>query len=201
MGQQNLEGSLNVAVVSFMLQCVASRSFDVLENIGVDYETLGEFIEFTTDDLVRLGQIDRPIFRIKVDKQALEQAKQLVNRESSSLRNAFIKARAPWAMVNLWWPMSRNDFAAYRKTFSVAGSGRTPKTTESMEHALWVIWKELTQRKTIQQLAPADFYTIHERSGIDFDTIWPIVNAWAEKGMYGNAKRCHVMPVQNTSKG
>lgn len=185
MSLTHLESNLNLAVVSFLLQCAASRSFDALEQVGMNVETLGEFIELTGEDMVLLAQIKDPIFRIEVDEDVWNRAKTRILKDSSWLRNALIKARAPRTLITTWWPMQAKAYAALRKAFNVGGSGRTRNATEEQEQRVWAAWSELTRTKTTEELVPADFLALYKNSGVDLDISWLLVTRWAAERKLG----------------
>lgn len=187
----NPETGLNLALVNFLLQCVATKSLDALSAMAIRADALRDFIHMSGEDIARLAMVSDPLFRIEFDHEAWQRAKRGVLRQATDreLRNGLIVAGAPRAMIERWWPMRHSEFAMLRRMLGATSIGRSRTATEDEEHRVWKVWSEITAGRPLDGIRPRDYMELYHRTKIDLHVSWPLTNQWAAEGQFARAAR------------
>ena len=184
--QGTKEADLVAAVLLYAIRCLAEGDQAALRNMRFGPKEIEALREMNLSDLYRIESLRAHCLEIALNRQVywpmVEHLRQ--QRESEETLHSLIAADAPQEMLLILYGLNARDYSRLRRTLSVNPSvGRPPEPDEASSHRLWEAWSNRSAEETSGLLAPDDYLTLYDETGVSMRAIWNLTQRWAE---YGN---------------
>ncbi len=148
---------------------------------GLSEEQLVELRGLSTDDLVRLSEMQEPRVAVQIDAGSFEHGLRQVgylSRRSRQIEH-FIRHGATSAMLTKLFRISSTDVTLKRRLFSGTHEKlrRPAMPAPAVREAIQNRWWEIRKGKEREPLRPEDYEQLHaEFPGHTYATLWAVVH-------------------------
>lgn len=176
--QHHSELTLNLLML--VTKIAAQGDFGTMQKLGIRYDQLDKLQALSTQEIQQMALITKAKFvSIQFDAEALDMAINIGNQRVGERNSiiALLKAGATRPMMQQLFGLTRTETVNLRKFLGLSNvDGRPSAPTEQQETALWHVWQQIRhqEREMCQQLL-----TMHEKSGIKANIIWPLLQDWS----------------------